>query len=172
MKTLPDMLNTLLPERVRMLQCSQPEPVGGFFASVHRFMGRTRAQFFEEDWALMPYPFIEIGKLPGERRGQYWPVNGMFLPCVITLDVRKIKTGEEFAEVLAHEATHLWEHHLGYQMVGNKHEEHFHNKMADMGIASNNDGEGHCQHRGYIGEVWADWLGANADLKLGAFVLL
>ena len=152
---------------LRLHQEADPE-TGLFFKAVHQFTLRTLVQFFKWDREEMGYPCIGVGPLEGERTGEFTPMNSLRLPNVITLDAFKMNTGLDVCEVIAHELVHLWEHTLEYDLTGNAHNESFHNRMADYGIATKGQTG---KHVGYMGEVWEGWMEENLDLGLQRFTL-
>jgi len=152
---------------LRQHQEDHPE-VGSFFKAIHMFIDRTVVEFFGKDVGSMPFPVVSFEPIPGERRGEYRPADGYFLPHKITVDPFKMDTGLDAAEILAHELVHLWMQWLGYPMVDNVHTDAFHEKMADYGIMSKGDTG---DHVGLIGEVWVDWLEHNEDLQLASYAM-
>lgn len=144
----------------------QHHDVGKWFTAVHTFIDRTVAEFFPEDVGKLPTPVISFEPIPGERRGEYRPWDGYFLPHKIVVDPFKMTNGLECCEILAHELVHLWEWYLGYPMIDNNHTQAFHDKMMDYGIVVEGDTGNHV---GTLGDVWVDWLEHNHDLGLASY---
>lgn len=116
----------------------------------------------------MGYPCLGAASLGRYRMAEYTPKNSFMLPHAIALNFMEMDTGIDVCEHIAHELVHMWEHSLGYDLSGNAHNEQFHNKMSDYGIATQGVMG---RHVGYMGDVWQDWLKRNEDLKLETFKL-
>lgn len=154
-------------EVLRERQEADPQ-LGSFFQALHAFADRTIKQFFH-DTPELPHPVIALERTRATCRGEYQPVDGALLPHKIIIDPHKCATGEDAAEVLAHELVHLWQHYVGKLPERNYHNAEFHNRLGLLGILSSGKA-GH--HNGYIeGGVWQEWLAENDDLQLAKFAL-
>jgi len=155
-----------LYREIRNQQLSDPL-LGDVYEALYEAENRLRDGFYEVDAIDMPFPIIRFGALPRNRLAEYIMFDGIFW-TVITIDPAKHRTAAGAVEYLAHEMTHMWMDWLGYPMANNYHDKTFHETMASYGIStSGRFGD----HRGYIGDVWENWLKNNDDLKLDQFLL-
>jgi hypothetical protein len=148
---------------IRQFQLEAPLPYSQFFKAMHTFIDRTYAEFFRDE-PDMPLPILEFRPIEGEWRGLFWPLHVTMIPAWITIDPFKAESTSEMLEVFVHELVHLWEWHVGYpvNVEDNEHGQQFLDRIHDFGIvAVGKKGRA----RGYIGEVWENWLKRNADLN-------
>ncbi len=139
---------------------------GKLFSAIYEFTDRTILRYFSD---ALPVPVLAFEKVRGSCRGEFVPIDGLGIKNRITIDPFQCKTGEDIAEVLAHELVHLWQFSNGKAPDRNYHNEEFHNRMGLYGILTSGR-NGH--HEGYIeGGQWEDWLKENHDLKLAEFKL-
>lgn len=143
------------------------EVFGGLFAALHLFADRTAERFFE-DAPELPHPVLAMEPDRMNRKGFYTTVDGYTLSHRINLNPMVLRTGEEAAEVLAHEMVHLWQAHVGKPIKRNYHGHDFHVRMRQYGIET--DGK-RGDHVRYFDPTWPNWLVENEDLSLAKWVL-
>jgi hypothetical protein len=146
-------------QAIRKHQC-EDDTFGTLYAALYLFVDRTSEEFF---WDLPEYlePALSLEQCEGVAF--YSPKDGFCFPDRINLNPWRHKDGEDMADSLAHELTHMWQAKCGLEV---QHDRVFIDRLAMLGLVANADGaHTHCTAR------WPAWLEENADLNLAAYLL-
>lgn len=143
------------------------EQLGSLFAALHGFTDFLLSTVWAEE--ELPYPILSVNKDRLSRRGSYKPLDGTLLAHTINVNPDACRTGNDAAEVVAHELVHLWQFVDGQPFVDNRHSSTFHDTMlARYGITTRGRNGFHID----VSDKWRSILAAaDPEGVLGQFVL-
>ena len=151
-----------LEQRIRLHQEMDPV-VGPLFSALHTWAFRVRSYGFAA--YSVPHPIIGLHTNDQSFRGEFYPMDELFLPNRINLNIPVMRTGVDAVETLTHELVHLFQHSLGKPL---DHDDFFRVWMQRLGIETKPSGF----HFGYTDDgMWNTLLKASSDLQLDQFQL-